>query len=137
MRCIGPQALSDDDISAAIDNAAPDSGMSHLSECPFCRERLEKARRTEQQLAQSLPRWACPVAKNLSLYALALVSSDQDRTIRAHLEQCALCRTELDDLRQFLDQELELEPHKSPERPRQSRTRDIIARLMPSRPALA
>ncbi|MCG8352994.1 MAG: hypothetical protein MI924_34960 [Chloroflexales bacterium] len=134
--------LNDDQLSAALDQTADTAVMDHLTNCQSCAERLAQAKSVEHALGRKLWRWDCPPPELLAEYHFGSMEISAERPIRLHLEQCTLCKSEIEDLRQFL-QEIEpkqLEPQPAPStpvaRPR-LRVGEILARLLPRQPAQA
>ena len=138
MLCSVPPPLTDDQLSAALDGEADQAVREHLERCPSCAARLEQARLAERALAGRLYRWDCPSARRLSEYYLGMVDQAEARAIARHLEQCARCSAEIEQLRLFLaaDQDAPL-PLPQPSRPPRPRLAERMARLLPPTPALA
>ncbi|MCU0494686.1 MAG: hypothetical protein MUD01_24130 [Chloroflexaceae bacterium] len=141
MECSTPPALTDDDISAALDGSAEPATLAHLARCPACAARLAHTRQAEGQLSRQLARWDCPPAQRLGDYHVGLLQSDAERTIQRHLETCALCQAELEELRLFIAEREPIQrvvPVARPAAPpRRPRLRDLIAQIMPRGPAMA
>lgn len=103
MACTNPPALSDDDLSAAIDRQAPVAVTDHLAVCSHCAARLAQARATEHALTVALARWDCPSARLVAEAELNLLVTTAERErARRHLEECAACAAEAADLRAFV-----------------------------------
>jgi hypothetical protein len=111
MECSSPPPLTDDQLSAAIDDSAEPSVIEHLARCASCTARLASARQAERTLRTSLYRWDCPSPQALADYHLGRAGAEEERAIRLHLPQCALCSEEIETLRLFL---LAEEPAPSP-----------------------
>jgi anti-sigma factor RsiW len=109
MQCSVPPALTDDQISAAVDGAADPAIQAHVARCPSCAQRLVKARQMEQSLRTRLYRWDCPPPQQLADYQLRRVDAGQAQAIEAHLAGCVRCTEELADLQQFLAADAPLE----------------------------
>ncbi|HEY0604841.1 MAG TPA: zf-HC2 domain-containing protein [Herpetosiphonaceae bacterium] len=100
----------------------------------------------EDVLKGKLNRWDCPAPQRLGDYVMGLVSArTEERTIRLHLEECASCKAEVEDLNVFLVSDnvsvsaSQKHPQpavarKHPERPSFGQ---ILARILPRTPALA
>src|SRR3712207_3339421 len=99
MQCSSPPPLNDDQINAALDGDADPTVQAHLAECAGCAGRLAAARQFERQVRARLYRWDCPPPQQLADYHFGRVPPDDDRAIRRHLERCALCAAEVEDLR--------------------------------------
>ncbi len=138
MSCSDPPPLSDETISAALDDDTPPAVLAHLQHCPECAGRLEEARQLEHALQSRLARWDCPPPAQLSDYHLGLVPPVQQRSIAAHLEACAQCSAEVEELRVFLAGDAPAEVRSRQEvaiRPGGvQRLRALVAELLP-RPA--
>src|SRR5688500_10323385 len=102
MECSSPPPLTEDQLSMALDDSAEPAVIEHLARCAGCSARLADARKAEQALQASLYRWDCPTPRQLADYHLARVGPDEDRAIARHLDHCARCHEEIEDLRLFL-----------------------------------
>ena len=98
MECSSPPPLTDDHISAALDETAVPDVIDHLARCPACAARLEDARRVEYTLRSNLYRWDCPSPQRLAEYHLGNIAADEQRAFARHLEQCASCSEEIGEL---------------------------------------
>ncbi len=139
MDCSQPPALTDDEISALLDNLADANIVAHIAHCAKCAIRFRRAKQIELLLRQNLLRSDCPTPARLREYHLGLLTATEERVILRHLEQCALCKAEIEDLRLFLSVDEPVQPVPVAPPPRQSQPRrgTIIARLLPQLPALA
>lgn len=140
MRCSFPPSLTDDQLSAALDGTAEPAVVEHIGQCAACAARLEHARQIEASLTQQLYRFDCQPPQRLGEYHMGLISGTEERAIMRHLEQCALCRAELEDLRVFMADEVMAPQRATPEtQPPQPRIRlgEVLARLLPRAPAMA
>ncbi|MBA3943861.1 MAG: zf-HC2 domain-containing protein [Herpetosiphonaceae bacterium] len=140
MPCSVPPPLSADQISVLIDGTATPEEHTHLSQCPYCSERLAQARALEQRLVTTLKRWDCPSTQQLGEYHLGVLSAVEERVVRRHLEECALCKAEVEELRQFLA--TAPDEQEQPQMILVPKTRphtfgEVIARLIPQRSSLA
>ena len=143
MECSNPPPLSDDALSAVLDGAADRAALDHLAACPSCAARLAFARAAEGRLHARLRRFDCPPPDRLGEYHLSMLPADAERAIRSHLQTCARCQEELEQLRVFM---LADDPDPIPASPptfaprpapRPSRLRELVARLLPSPPTPA
>ena len=106
----------------------------HIEQCHYCKTRVAQARAVEQRLLAKLNRWSCPPSQQLGEYHLGLISQAAEQHIMRHLEECALCKDEVETLRQFLSpvpvkaKQPELMPV-SPKR--RQRFGEVIAQLLP------
>jgi hypothetical protein len=139
MECSLPPPLTDDQLSAALDNSAEPSVMQHLAGCPSCAHRLAAARRIEHTLAGRLRRWDCPAPQQLGDYHLGLLDHSLAHMITLHLEQCVRCQAEIEELRAFLMPNglLQVQLPRPPARPPRPSLGLLIASLLPRPPALA
>lgn len=146
MECSLPPPITEDQISAAIDGFADVTVQQHIVQCASCAARLTQAQMLEDVLKVKLNRWDCPTPQRLGEYVTGLVSArTEERTIRLHLEECARCKAEVEDLNVFLVSDTasvsasqkHTQPavaRKHPERPALGQ---ILARILPRTPALA
>jgi hypothetical protein len=138
MECSSPPPLTDDQLSAALDQEATPDVIDHLAGCASCAARLQTAQQAEQSLRSSLYRWDCPPPQALGEYHLGMGSAEQQRAITRHLEVCARCRDEMAELVQFMRDDL---PAAAPAAPSSARRPALrgwsLARLLPQAPALA
>jgi hypothetical protein len=136
MECSLPPALTDDQISAALDQAATPDVTEHLARCPSCAARLEQARSAERALYANLFRWDCPSPQILAEYHLGSIAAEQQRAIARHLEQCVHCTEEIGELVLFMRDEAPIVEPAAPARRPPSRGWSL-GRLLPRAPALA
>lgn len=147
MWCSFPPPLTDDQLTAALDGDADTVVQQHLDQCPSCAARLAQAQQAEYSIKHQLQglqlsRRDCPPAQRLGEYHLALVGQSEERTIARHVEQCAYCQAELEELRVFLSPAPQPAVQPAPQpRPRR-RLGELIAQLLPptearTRPAFA
>ncbi|HEX6288520.1 MAG TPA: hypothetical protein VFZ66_04975 [Herpetosiphonaceae bacterium] len=103
MECRLPPPITEDQISAAIEGFVDPVVQSHIGQCPSCNVRLQHAQQMEGALKAKLYRWDCPSPQRLGEYVLAMISSQsEERSIVRHLEQCAACKSEVEELGGFL-----------------------------------
>jgi anti-sigma factor RsiW len=147
MECSLPPPITEDQISAAIDGFADADVQTHIAQCASCAARVTQAQMLEDVLKVKLNRWDCPAPQRLGEYVMGLVAArTEERTIRLHIEDCARCKAEVEDLNVFLVSDnvsvsaSQKHPQpavsrKHPERP--SMFGQILARILPRTPALA
>ena len=111
MECSNPPALTDEELSAVLDDEAEDSTLQHLRQCPGCAERLGEMKKRDK-LLERLWRIECPVPQRLADYYLGMSDAETSQPIRQHLEDCPRCQDELMMLAEFLG--LEEEPIANP-----------------------
>lgn len=138
MECSIPPPLTDDQITAALDGAAEPTVQQHLDNCPNCVALLVQARQREHALQSQLQRWDCPPAQQLADYHWGFAVPAGARVIARHLDVCARCRAEVEELRVFLvDERVPQAQPVPPARPTRPFGDAIIAHLLPRAPALA
>jgi len=143
MKCIVPPPITEEQISIALDGAADLTIQQHLSECPSCAGRVVEARGFEETLRTQLYRWDCPPPQQLGDYHLGSVARSAELRIRRHLEQCASCTAEVEQLRVFLGSDdlaaptVPAVPAQTSSRAFRQRVRELVARVTPSTPAFA
>ena len=138
MECSSPPPLTDDQLSAALEQTAAPDVIDHLASCASCAARLNTARQAEQSLRSALYRWDCPAPQTLAEYHLGRQSADQQRAIVRHLETCARCSEEIAELVLFMRDEAPLAAPADPSPARRPASRGwSLARLLPRVPALA
>ena len=138
MPCKSPPPLSDEELSFALDGEATPDVMAHLARCEECSARLAEARQVDQALAGTLLRWDCPTPMQLGDYHLGFAVPAQQRTIARHLELCARCSAEIEDLRVFdAEPQTAAQPATEvPGRPAANRLRAMAAQLLPRSPGM-
>lgn len=94
--------LSDGHLLAYLAGDAAGSIMAHVATCNECQQRAATLAATEQHLATSLYRLACPSSLALGEYQLGLLSAAETRAIAAHIRQCPHCATEMGMLTSYL-----------------------------------
>lgn len=104
MKCKFGKPLTDDEISMLLDGQADIALEQHMEECPFCQQRVNEARQTEQALKAQLYRQDCPSSLELGNYNMGMVSPEVFQRITQHLTQCAACKDEFRILRDFLNE---------------------------------
>jgi hypothetical protein len=133
--------LNDEILSAVLDGDAAPGVLAHLEDCADCAARLAAARRFDSALTLRLHRWDCPPAQRLGDYHIGLLSLTEQRTLAKHLELCAACSAEIEELRVFLVEEAPAPVRETrpaimqTERP--SRLRTLVAQLLPRTPSFA
>ncbi len=103
MKCITSPALDDIQIVSYIEGEADDGVVAHIKECLFCRERANRWTLLQNGLREQLYRVTCPTPVELGDYHLGLLPAPQVLVIAQHVRECPLCRREVADLKNFLD----------------------------------
>jgi hypothetical protein len=104
MNCITSPALDDTQIVSYIEGEADDGVVAHVKECLFCRERANRWTLLQNRLRKQLYRVTCPTPVELGDYHLRLLPAPQLLVIAQHVRECPLCRREVADLENFLDE---------------------------------
>jgi putative zinc finger protein len=107
-KCSLPAALTDDDLSLAIDGNADEATRQHVARCPACRMRLEKMRQFERHLQRRLSRFECPAPQHLADYHAGMLDAEAAEAVREHLAGCPRCQDDLAALKIFLKLEAEV-----------------------------
>ncbi|MEO6061221.1 MAG: hypothetical protein ABIQ99_04700 [Thermoflexales bacterium] len=104
--CTFPQALSEDDLAAALAGDAEKSITAHLAACPSCSSRFEILRRElsilDGGLRAGMFRLGCPDPEALADFAASGLKTDAQIGIDYHLSTCLRCSTEVSWLREAL-----------------------------------
>lgn len=95
--------LTDEQISALVDEEDNILSQHHIEECESCRKRYEDAIRLENVMRHGLHRIDCPSPQTLGNYNANLLNTDDNIAIEEHLKICTTCRSELEILQSFLD----------------------------------
>jgi hypothetical protein len=103
MKCITSPALDDTQIVSYIEGEADDVVVTHIKECPFCSERAHRWTLLQNNLRKQLFRVNCPTPVELGDYHLGLLPASQVLVIAQHVRECPLCRREVAELENFLD----------------------------------
>jgi len=109
MNCISSPSLEDWKLISYIDGEADDIVAHHVEQCPFCHEKADRWRKLQTTMRGKLYRQNCPPPMELGEYHLGLLLDPQKLIMAAHLHQCPLCRSEITQLEEFL-QEMTSEP---------------------------
>ena len=140
MACLYPPPLTPDQISAVLDGTAEPSVRQHAAGCPECSARVDEARLVEHRLAQTLHRWDCPDLALLTDYYFRRLDAAQETGVAQHLQDCSVCRAELDGLKTFMADEPRAAVAPTPravERANRPGLGQWVARLLPQTPGLA
>jgi Putative zinc-finger len=103
MECNSPPPLTDEALSMALDELTDDETQRHLDRCPACAGRLAKMRQDDAALQKRLRRFECPSAQELGDYHAGMLDDDAAAVVKAHVEQCPRCQSDLQMLVEFLD----------------------------------
>jgi hypothetical protein len=103
MKCITSPGLDDSQIISYLEGEADDVVVAHIKECPFCSERANRWTLLQNSLRKQLYRVTCPTPMELGDYHLGLLPAPQALVVAQHLRECPLCRREVAELENFLD----------------------------------
>jgi hypothetical protein len=120
-----------EELMAYRDGEAPAHVVEHVDKCSTCAERAGGYAISQGELRRSLYRFDCPEAHALGEYELGVLDPVQRTLVAAHANECDDCRTELQTLRRFL-----AEPVQMPV-PLLERARRMVATLFTPAPGLA
>ncbi len=138
MECSSPPPLTDDQLSAALDQTAGHDVIDHLAGCASCTARLQAAQQTELSLRSAVYRWDCPTPQTLADYHLGRPSAEEQRAIIRHLETCVRCSDEIAELVLFMSDDAAVAAPAEPSPARRPSPRGwSLGRLLPRAPALA
>ncbi len=96
----GAYHLSSLELVAAADGELDEAALSHLRQCPRCRQRVAALRNLQQALRRRLYRAFCPTTDQLVDYCQGLLPLAQHRLIARHITTCPHCSAEVDLLMQ-------------------------------------
>ena len=103
MKCITSPALDDTQIVSYIEGEADGSIVAHINKCPFCSERAGRWALLQNRLKKQLYRFDCPTSMDLGEYHLGLLPAPKVLLVAKHLRDCSLCRHEVAELENFLE----------------------------------
>lgn len=102
MKCISSPALDDAQILMFVEGEADTAIVSHVRECPYCRERARRWTRLQDRLRKQSYRVTCPTPMQLGDYHLGYLSAPDVLVVSQHLRECILCSREVAALENFL-----------------------------------
>lgn len=103
MNCITPPGLDDRQIVSYVDGEADDTVKAHIEKCSFCRQKADQWRVVQKKMRMGLYRHNCPSSMELGEYHLGLLPPPQKLVVTQHLRECPVCRREVAQLEEFLD----------------------------------
>lgn len=103
MKCITSPALDDTKILSYVEGEADSATVAHIGACPFCSERANRWTLLQNNLRKQLYRVTCPTPIELGDYHLRLLPPPQMLVVAQHVRECPLCRREVAELENFLD----------------------------------
>jgi len=102
MKCISSPVLGDAQIVSFIEGEADATVAAHMAECPYCAEKADRWSRLQNNLKAKLYRRSCPTPMELGDYHLGLFSRPQALMVAQHIRECPLCRREVAELEEYL-----------------------------------
>ena len=95
------QPLTDDEIAALLDETASEALRRRVENNVDYQQQVEDAR-FEARLGNMLYRLDCPTLEELSNYYLGIMDTVSERNIKAHIDVCSACQTDILELEEFL-----------------------------------
>jgi hypothetical protein len=116
MDCLFSKPLTEDELSMLLDDQADNSLKQHIEKCSACAQRLKIARQMELYMKGNLFRFDCPDPQTLGDYHHHLLNASAHKTIEDHLQLCASCRSDLQVLINFLEEDSSVTVNAPPEK---------------------
>src|SRR5215212_6935551 len=104
MKCITSPALDDTQIVSYVEGEADDTVVAHIKECPFCSEKATQWTLLQNGLRKQLYWVTCPTPIELGDYHLGFLPDPQKMVVAQHVRECPLCRREMAELEDFLNE---------------------------------
>lgn len=104
MKCITSPALDDTQIISYVEGEADDAVLAHMRECAYCSERANHWTLLQNDLRKQLYRITCPTPMEIGDYHLGLLTAPQALIVAQHVRECPLCRREVAELENFLEE---------------------------------
>jgi hypothetical protein len=101
MDCTTPPEPDDWELLAYIDGEADGQVVTHLEECPHCRERARRMNRLQGRLTARLYHVTCPSPAALGEYHLGILPPERAAAVAHHLEECGSCAQEVAQLQDY------------------------------------
>jgi hypothetical protein len=102
MLCISTPEMGEDQLLQYLDGNASANVKEHVSNCPYCRKRVEELQALQLGLLDRLFRATCPSSDELGEYFLGMLSAERSSAIAVHVSCCPHCEQELAQLSGFL-----------------------------------
>ncbi len=103
MECSNPGAIRDEELFAYLEGESVRPAVQqHIAACQYCSSQAKTYQRLELKLIKNLYRWDCPPNQVLGDFQFGLLSPQQSVEVGNHLSMCALCKTEVAQLTEFL-----------------------------------
>ncbi|MEW5987598.1 MAG: hypothetical protein AB1791_13275 [Chloroflexota bacterium] len=96
--CIAPQEIQEGDLLAYAEGAALAAVSAHVAACPHCQAAVADLRLASDVLNNALYRASCPEPAALLRYQNGLLKRTERRRVQRHVERCAFCQVELQQL---------------------------------------
>jgi anti-sigma factor ChrR (cupin superfamily) len=109
MKCVAPNAISEEQLLAYVDGEADEATIAHIQCCAHCAQRVQAYAADQALLHVAFHRIECPDAHSLAEYQQGLLSPSEQTAIEDHLKMCLACSKEIADLNRFL-QDVSLVP---------------------------
>jgi hypothetical protein len=87
-----------------VDGEADGTVKAHIEQCPFCREKADRWGGIQKNMRRQLYRHNCPSPMKLGEYQLGLLPASQKSVVSQHLRECPVCRREVVQLGEFLEE---------------------------------
>ena len=104
MKCISSPALDDTQIAKYIEGEADEAVIAHIRKCDYCSERAREWSLLQNRLKKQLYRTHCPTSMELGDYHLGYLPDPQKLVVAQHVRECVLCRRELAEMEEFLEE---------------------------------
>jgi hypothetical protein len=104
MKGVTSPVLDDIQIVRYVEGEADEAILAHIRACAFCRERVNQWTLLQNDLRKQLYRASCPTSMELGDYHLGLLPASQELVIAQHVRECPLCRREVAELGDFLEE---------------------------------
>jgi anti-sigma factor RsiW len=103
MICQNFPPFEDFELLMALDGQADPEVAMHMSQCPYCQERVAQLAQIQHAATTRLFRAACPSALELGEYRLGILPAATSAHLQQHLASCHYCAQELLQLASFMD----------------------------------
>jgi hypothetical protein len=104
MKCISSPALDDTQIARYVEGEADETVVAHIKECAYCGERASQWSLLRSGLKKQLYRMNCPTPMELGDFHLGYLRDPQWLVVKQHVRECVLCRRELAEMEEFLEE---------------------------------
>lgn len=106
MDCLHSMAPSNEEILRHVLDGEPLVGEAwkHIKYCSICQRRLARYEHAEEYLIARLYRSECPSAMQLNLFCANMLAAKEAERVAWHIEYCPLCRLEMKDIQDTLEE---------------------------------